>query len=222
MSIDTDDEILQDFLVEAGELLELPSEQLVALEQNPEDSDLLNAVFRSFHTIKGGAGFLAINPLVDVCHRAEDVFNVLRQGERVADAELMDTILTVTDVVNTMFDSVRNGEDPEPADAALLTLLEGFSSADAGGASAAPVPEAPAGEESPVDVSVGGDEISDDEFEAMLDEIHGKGRSPTGPRADTGENESVGVAQTPVATAAVTPESVVEKRVETKPAVATA
>ena len=222
MSIDTDDEILQDFLVEAGELLELLSEQLVALEQNPEDSDLLNAVFRSFHTIKGGAGFLAINPLVDVCHRAEDVFNVLRQGERVADAELMDTILTVTDVVNTMFDSVRNGEDPEPADVALLTLLEGFSSADAGGASAAPVPEAPAGEESPVDVSVGGDEISDDEFEAMLDEIHGKGRSPTGSRADTGENESVGVAQTPVATAAVTPESVVEKRVETKPAVATA
>ena len=222
MSIDTDDEILQDFLVEAGELLELLSEQLVALEQNPEDSDLLNAVFRSFHTIKGGAGFLAINPLVDVCHRAEDVFNVLRQGERVADAELMDTILTVTDVVNTMFDSVRNGEDPEPADAALLTLLEGFSSADAGGASAAPVPEAPAGEESPVDVSVGGDEISDDEFEAMLDEIHGKGGSPTGPRADTGENESVGVAQTPAATAAVTPESVVEKRVETKPAVATA
>ena len=222
MSIDTDDEILQDFLVEAGELLELLSEQLVALEQNPEDSDLLNAVFRSFHTIKGGAGFLAINPLVDVCHRAEDVFNVLRQGERVADAELMDTILTVTDVVNTMFDSVRNGEDPEPADVALLTLLEGFSSADAGGASAAPVPEAPAGEESPVDVSVGGDEISDDEFEAMLDEIHGKGRSPTGPRADTGENESVGVAQTPAATAAVTPESVVEKRVETKPAVATA
>ncbi|HIA07666.1 MAG TPA: chemotaxis protein CheA [Chromatiaceae bacterium] len=222
MSIDTDDEILQDFLVEAGELLELLSEQLVALEQNPEDSDLLNAVFRSFHTIKGGAGFLAINPLVDVCHRAEDVFNVLRQGERVADAELMDTILTVTDVVNTMFDSVRNGEDPEPADAALLTLLEGFSSADAGGASAAPMPEAPAGEESPVDVSVGGDEISDDEFEAMLDEIHGKGRSPTGSRADTGENESVGVAQTPAATAAVTPESVVEKRVETKPAVATA
>lgn len=222
MSIDTDDEILQDFLVEAGELLELLSEQLVALEQNPEDSDLLNAVFRSFHTIKGGAGFLAINPLVDVCHRAEDVFNVLRQGERVADAELMDTILTVTDVVNTMFDSVRNGEDPEPADVALLTLLEGFSSADAGGASAAPMPEAPAGEESPVDVSVGGDEISDDEFEAMLDEIHGKGRSPTGSRADTGENESVGVAQTPAATAAVTPESVVEKRVETKPAVATA
>ena len=205
MSIDTDDEILQDFLVEAGELLELLSEQLVALEQNPEDSDLLNAVFRSFHTIKGGAGFLAINPLVDVCHRAEDVFNVLRQGERVADAELMDTILTVTDVVNTMFDSVRNGEDPEPADASLLTLLEGFSSADAGGSSAAPMPEAPAGEESPVDVSVGGDEISDDEFEAMLDEIHGKGRSPTGSRADTGENESVGVAQTPVATAAVTP-----------------
>jgi two-component system, chemotaxis family, sensor kinase CheA len=46
---------------------------------------LLNAVFRSFHTIKGGAGFLNLNNLVAVCHRAEDVFNVLRQGQRQVD-----------------------------------------------------------------------------------------------------------------------------------------
>ncbi len=82
MSLDSDDEILQDFLVEAGEILERLNEELVELEQRPDDLDMLNSVFRSFHTIKGGAGFLAINPLVDVCHRAEDVFNVLRQGER--------------------------------------------------------------------------------------------------------------------------------------------
>lgn len=61
MAIDLDDEILQDFLVEAGEILELLSEQLVGLEQSPEDSDLLNAVFRGFHTVKGGAGFLALD-----------------------------------------------------------------------------------------------------------------------------------------------------------------
>lgn len=57
MAIDPNDEILQDFLVEAGELLEGLNEQLIELEQNPNDRDLLNAVFRSFHTIKGGAGF---------------------------------------------------------------------------------------------------------------------------------------------------------------------
>ena len=81
MAIDLDDEILQDFLVEAGEILDLLSEQLVQLEQAPDDYDLLNAIFRGFHTVKGGAGFLGIEALVEVCHKAEDVFNMLRQGE---------------------------------------------------------------------------------------------------------------------------------------------
>ncbi|HEA17651.1 MAG TPA: hypothetical protein ENH88_14660, partial [Pseudoalteromonas prydzensis] len=56
---EVDEDILQDFLVEAGEILELLSEQLVELENNPEDTELLNAIFRGFHTVKGGAGFLA-------------------------------------------------------------------------------------------------------------------------------------------------------------------
>jgi len=63
MSFDADEEILQDFLVEAGELLESLSEQLVDLENRPDDSDLLNAIFRGFHTVKGGAGFLQLEPL---------------------------------------------------------------------------------------------------------------------------------------------------------------
>ncbi|RLA17569.1 MAG: chemotaxis protein CheA, partial [Gammaproteobacteria bacterium] len=86
MSIDLDDEILQDFLVEAGEIVELLGEQLVELEQSPEDYDLLNAIFRGFHTVKGGAGFLAIDPLVNLCHAAEDVFDVLRNGNRKVDS----------------------------------------------------------------------------------------------------------------------------------------
>ena len=72
------------------------------LEQRPEDRELLNAVFRGFHTIKGGAGFLNLTPLVDLCHRAEDVFNVLRQGERSVDAALMDTVLQSLDLLNGM------------------------------------------------------------------------------------------------------------------------
>ena len=100
MAIDMDDEILQDFLVEAGEILEQLGEQLLDLEQQPDDYDLLNAVFRGFHTIKGGAGFLNIEALVAVCHRSEDVFNVLRQGQRQVDAHLMDTVLQVLDVVD--------------------------------------------------------------------------------------------------------------------------
>ena len=124
MSLNTDDEILQDFLVEAGELLEGLNEQLVDLERNPTDRDLLNAVFRGFHTIKGGAGFLNLNNLVAVCHRAEDVFNLLRQGQRSIDAELMDAVLQVLDVVNGMFAELRSGEEPGPADADLLERLK--------------------------------------------------------------------------------------------------
>ena len=111
MPIDLNDEIVQDFLVEAGELLERLGEQLVDLETQPEDTELLNSVFRSFHTIKGGAGFIGLDPLVNVCHRAEDVFNLLRQGERRVDPYLMDVILKALDTVNEMFASVRAGSD---------------------------------------------------------------------------------------------------------------
>ena len=82
MSFEVDEDILQDFLVEAGEILEQLQEQLVDLENNPEDSDLLNAIFRGYHTVKGGAGFLALTELVDICHGAENVFDVMRNQQR--------------------------------------------------------------------------------------------------------------------------------------------
>ena len=192
MSIDADDEILQDFLVEASEIVELLGEQLVDLEQRPDDGDLLNAIFRGFHTVKGGAGFLGITPLVDTCHRAEDVFNVLRQGQRSVTPHLMDAILQALDVVNACMDSLREGEMPEPADPALLQRLEGLTEADDG--SAEPEPEVPVVIEPPavsepavVETAAagapGGDEISEDEFEALLDELHGKGRHGGAPAA---------------------------------------
>lgn len=185
MAIDLDDEILQDFLVEAGEILEQLSEQLVDLEQRPDDFDLLNAVFRGFHTIKGGAGFLSIDPLVNVCHISEDVFNVLRQGQRNVDALLMDAVLQVLDVVNEMFALVQSGEEPVEANAELLETLARLA-----------IPESVAEEEPVAEVEEavavaeqaaptvanrdpalgGGDEITEDEFEALLDQLHGTGK----------------------------------------------
>uniref|UniRef100_UPI0018F1EC07 Hpt domain-containing protein n=1 Tax=Vibrio harveyi TaxID=669 RepID=UPI0018F1EC07 len=93
MSFDLDEDILQDFLIEAGEILELLSEQLVELERSPEDAELLNAIFRGFHTVKGGAGFLSLGELVDACHGAENIFDLLRTGKRQVTPELMDVIL---------------------------------------------------------------------------------------------------------------------------------
>ena len=196
MSIDADDEILQDFLVEASEIVELLGEQLVDLEQRPDDSDLLNAIFRGFHTVKGGAGFLGITPLVETCHRAEDVFNVLRQGQRSVTPHLMDAILQALDVVNACMDSLREGEMPEPADPALLQRLEGLTEADDGGSAEAepevpvviepPAVSEPAVAEAAAPDPSGGDEISEDEFEALLDELHGKGRHGGAPTTASG------------------------------------
>lgn len=185
MSLDSDDEILQDFLVEAGELLEGLSEQLVELERNPTDRDLLNAVFRSFHTIKGGAGFLNLNNLVAVCHRAEDVFNVLRQGQRQVDGPLMDAVLQVLDVVNRMFGEIRGGVEPGPADPELLTRLESMTGPADVAPAPSPVAEAPPPAPEPAPpvsaspaVPAGDGDITDEEFEALLDAMQSGGSAP--------------------------------------------
>lgn len=87
--------------------MEQLSEQLVDLEKRPNDRELLNAIFRGFHTVKGGAGFLSLTELVDACHGAENVFDTLRNGGQV-DSELMDVILQALDTINEMFG--RNSE----------------------------------------------------------------------------------------------------------------
>lgn len=190
MALDVDQEILQDFLIEAAEILELLSEELVELENDPGNADLLNSIFRGFHTVKGGAGFLALTNLVDACHGAENVFDILRTGKRSVTPELMDVILQSLDTVNEMFAQVQAGDDPEPADPHLLEMLHKYSDPNfddgaGGGEAAAPVEaEVPAEPMSPA--SMGGeiDEISEDEFEALLDELHGKPSSAPAPKAE--------------------------------------
>ena len=205
---EVDEDILQDFLVEAGEILELLSEQLVELENNPEDTELLNAIFRGFHTVKGGAGFLAMTELVDACHGAENVFDLLRQGVRKVNSELMDVILQALDTINEMFATIQSREKPEPADPELLAVLHKLGmppSADEV-SDASPVEDTPApvvdadailddddpfafdllfdGQVDSNDSDAQIDEITEDEFESLLDELHGKGQSPvstTGP-----------------------------------------
>ncbi len=118
-----DDEILQDFLVEAQEILDNLDSQLINLEGSPNDHGLLNAVFRSFHTIKGGAGFLALDALVEVAHKCEDVFDQLRNGKFALNARITDVFFRVLDSLREMFDAIRSGQAPSPAEAALLEEL---------------------------------------------------------------------------------------------------
>ncbi|WP_415759651.1 chemotaxis protein CheA [Pseudomonas sp. LT1P18] len=166
MSFGADEEILQDFLVEAGEILEQLSEQLVELESRPDDADLLNAIFRGFHTVKGGAGFLQLNELVECCHIAENVFDILRKGERRVDSELMDVVLEALDAVNGMFTEVRERSPITAATPELLAALARLAEPQA--AEAAPVADVV---ETPAAESESGD-ITDNEFEQLLDSLN--------------------------------------------------
>jgi len=176
MSFGADEEILQDFLVEAGEILEQLSEQLVELESRPDDADLLNAIFRGFHTVKGGAGFLQLHELVECCHIAENVFDILRKGERRVDSELMDVVLEALDTVNSMFGQVRERTDVTAATpellAALSRLAEPQSADEAVAAEPEPEPVAEAVAEV-AEPAAASDDITDDEFEQLLDSLHG-------------------------------------------------
>ncbi|MBX8576413.1 chemotaxis protein CheA [Pseudomonas cichorii] len=168
MSFGADEEILQDFLVEAGEILEQLSEQLVELESRPDDADLLNAIFRGFHTVKGGAGFLQLNELVECCHIAENVFDILRKGERRVDAELMDVVLEALDTVNSMFGQVRERTDLTPATPELLAALSRLAEPQSAEQAEAAPPSPPVVEAAPVEPAAS-DDITDAEFEHLLD-----------------------------------------------------
>ncbi|UOB22561.1 chemotaxis protein CheA [Pseudomonas orientalis] len=163
MSFGADEEILQDFLVEAGEILEQLSEQLVELESRPDDANLLNAIFRGFHTVKGGAGFLQLHELVECCHIAENVFDILRKGERQVDSELMDVILEALDAVNGMFSEVR---ERAPITAATPELLAALARL------AEPAAEAPAVQAAPEPVVEAEADVTDSEFEQLLDSLN--------------------------------------------------
>lgn len=197
MTLEVDQEILEDFLVEAGEILEQLSEQLVDLEQRPDDRELLNAIFRGFHTVKGGAGFLQLDAMVETCHKAENLFDELRNGHLTVSAELMDAVLQSLDAVNTMFEMVRMGEAPEHAAPELLQRLEAFAAGQV--QSSEPIKTAePVVEELPANpntasedfdalmgdlagadtptVAASSDEITEDEFESLLDDLQSKGQ----------------------------------------------
>ena len=176
MSFGADEEILQDFLVEAGEILEQLSEQLVELESRPDDANLLNAIFRGFHTVKGGAGFLQLHELVECCHIAENVFDILRKGERHVDSELMDVILEALDAVNGMFSEVRERAPITAATPELLAALARL--AEPADTSAAPVVEA--APEPVVEVEA---DVTDSEFEQLLDSLNAVKAEAEAPQA---------------------------------------
>jgi two-component system chemotaxis sensor kinase CheA len=169
------EELLQDFLVEATDLLSGVDNKLVELEQNPQDKGLLNDIFRGFHTIKGGAGFLAATELVTLCHLTENLFDRLRNGEIKITAEAMDVILDATGVVRDMFHSLEQGVQPKPADA---RLIESLKHAIAGEAVAAPAGKAAAAAPAPPTTPAAPAEAGVVDWNAYYQSVTGKAPAP--------------------------------------------
>lgn len=117
------EELMQDFLTEASDLLSDVDSKLIDLEKQPHDRDLLNIIFRGFHTIKGGAGFLNATELVTLCHLTENLFDNLRNGELVLNADLMDAIFAATGEVRLMFDALAQYRQPDTAPPHLISAL---------------------------------------------------------------------------------------------------
>ncbi|MEM9374158.1 MAG: Hpt domain-containing protein, partial [Planctomycetota bacterium] len=112
-----DASLLQDFLTESSELIEQLDQDLVTLESAPESEqgDICNSCFRALHTIKGAAGFLGLEPVIEFAHAAEDALNRLRKGEVAVSAQVMDLLLQSADVVLGQIDELANGEAPTAA-----------------------------------------------------------------------------------------------------------
>ena len=138
------EELLSDFLLEAGDMLSEVDSKLMDLEKRPDDSGLLNEIFRGFHTIKGGAGFLNATELVTLCHLTENLFDKLRNRELTLSAELMDVIFAATAEVRRMFSALQQNYQPSAAPADILDNLKAALSGQAVAAKAKNQPASPA------------------------------------------------------------------------------
>lgn len=101
------DELLNDFLVESKENLDHLDEELLALEENPSDSQLINSIFRRLHTIKGVCGFLDLHKLESVSHAGETLLGALRSDELKVTDRIITLLLTLCDAIRTIVQSIE-------------------------------------------------------------------------------------------------------------------
>ncbi|WP_158335702.1 hybrid sensor histidine kinase/response regulator [Campylobacter concisus] len=180
-------EIMEDFLIEAFELIEQIDHDLVELEANPEDLELLNRIFRVAHTVKGSSSFLNFDVLTELTHHMEDVLNKARKGELKITPDIMDVVLESVDMMKGLLESIRDngsdaaaGIDIKNICASLTQISEGEApSAAAEAPAAAPAPEpvkepepaAPAEEAAPEVSDAELSKLSDSEVEAEIERL---------------------------------------------------
>lgn len=179
-------EIMEDFLIEAFELIEQIDHDLVELEANPEDLELLNRIFRVAHTVKGSSSFLNFDVLTELTHHMEDVLNKARKGELKITPDIMDVVLESVDMMKGLLESIRDngsdaaaGIDIKNICVRLTQISEGEAPSAAPEAPAAPAPEpvkepepaAPAEEAAPEVSDAELSKLSDSEVEAEIERL---------------------------------------------------
>ncbi len=117
-------EIVESFLVESKEILEKLDFDLLELEKKPEDAELLNQIFRSFHTIKGTSGFLGLEKLPHVTHKCEDILNKLRKGEAKLNMNLMDGIILGYDTIKALLEKIETVKNEDVNTDSTNSVLE--------------------------------------------------------------------------------------------------
>ena len=135
MLIDPDmKEIVESFIVETKEILDKLDVDLVEMEKRPDDNELLNSVFRHFHTIKGTSSFLGLDKLTGVTHKGEDILNKLRRGEARLNSTIMDSLLNAYDKMKSLLVSIEEfqNEDIE-VDDTIKELMDLISTLENGG-----------------------------------------------------------------------------------------
>jgi two-component system chemotaxis sensor kinase CheA len=132
-----DVEILRDYLVESRELLQKAQEDTLRLEAKPDDAEALGSIFRAFHTVKGGAGFLEADNLVNWAHDLEDMLDKLRSHTLAVTPERIDAILNGIDVIEAMFKELALEQPPAPGPAELSRKIKILASVEGEGGAAA-------------------------------------------------------------------------------------
>ena len=121
------EEIIQDFIQETIEILESLDKDLVILEETPNDTELLNRIFRSIHTVKGTSGFLGFERLTSVAHKTEDILNKLRKEDIKLTHRLMDLILIGVDGVKVLFGEIQeDGTEKAEIEETVMRLEQGL------------------------------------------------------------------------------------------------
>ncbi|MGE5409508.1 MAG: chemotaxis protein CheA [Clostridiales bacterium] len=120
-------EIFESFIIETKEILERLDLELVEIEKRPDDVELLNSIFRSFHTVKGTSGFLGLERLTKVTHKCEDILNKLRKGEAKLNDDVMDGILNAYDKMKSLVVSIEMDKNENVDIDDTLSILQNVS-----------------------------------------------------------------------------------------------